>query len=605
MGTGPGGAAAGWGFLGLGMLGLVPACGAPGRVGIPGAEGWGFAEGAASQVGTVSRWMPDSWALGIAEVQGDPEPGGSPPPEDPQAEGPQAEVGAEDPSLEELWAEDDPWAEDGVGEPEDGAAADPASGTGPGAESGQEPGGDPWTEDDPWAEDDPWGEDAADSSTEDSDGGAGDDPWGMGANDPSIEERVEAERDRWRGSLMTRYRGRFAGRAADHDLYQVLTLEFGDAAHDRWTGLLMGQASYDLDGDSDLNNQFAFFSLDDTYDSRLTSELYLAYADYHGARELEVLRVGRQQVFATPEFAWFDGIYAETNPIGSSSWQGGIYGGIPVYPFESSSDGDAIYGAFVEVKPWKGARWRADWMHLEDENLLGPNRDDLWALSWRQTFGERLYLRSSISWLEDEARDWSAGIDWVSRNADWLVDVEFRQLLSTQVDRATPFDPFFATLLQQFPARELRVNVAKDFGESVQLQGGFDVRRVDDDGDIGRFNRDFERGYLNLGLYDALPSDMELTLTGEVWDSPQSDVLTWGVDVSKDLDDRWTASVGSAFSLFKYEPYLVDEREDVRTWYARATHDAKKALRFEFSYELESNDFDDFHILRGGLRWRF
>ena len=66
------------------------------------------------------------------------------------------------------------------------------------------------------------------------------------------------------------------------------------------------------------------------------------------------------------------------------------------------------------------------------------------------------------------------------------------------------------------------------------------------------------------------------------------------------------ATVGSYYSLFKYDLFAAEELERVRTYHA--------SLRYRFEtwpatasvrYELEDGDIDTFHRATVGLTWRF
>src|SRR5262245_40328535 len=85
------------------------------------------------------------------------------------------------------------------------------------------------------------------------------------------------DRSDFQGSLWTSYRYRSTYHEHDQDLYQSLLLNIGKPERDRITFTFQGQAFYDLD----LNHpDSAFYSVQDTYSSRLTTQLLQAYADF-------------------------------------------------------------------------------------------------------------------------------------------------------------------------------------------------------------------------------------------------------------------------------------------------------------------------------------
>src|SRR5262245_17626015 len=178
------------------------------------------------------------------------------------------------------------------------------------------------------------------------------------------------------GQLLSRYRGRFKEGESDHDLESTVDLALQDPEH-RWSGAVLARAAYDLDGHE--SGQDDFFSLQDTYDHRLTAQLFHAYVDV-ASRSLGLLPVGRQPPYETPVTVFFDGVRAELAPQGERRATAGAYAGIGEHLYESSSQGDFVFGTFGSVLVWPGAELRADWMHLEDERLGNGHEDDLLGL---------------------------------------------------------------------------------------------------------------------------------------------------------------------------------------------------------------------------------
>ncbi|HTF91192.1 MAG TPA: hypothetical protein VK843_22460 [Planctomycetota bacterium] len=408
------------------------------------------------------------------------------------------------------------------------------------------------------------------------------------------------------GYTSVRYRGRTTDGQDDHDLDLLLGLDFGDAKKDRITAHLLARGGVDLDG---ATSSDPFFSLDDTIDHSLTARLYHAWADYQPESpkpgHLERLRIGRQIDYLTPELAWFDGASAQTRAAGKHKLQIGLYGGVPVHFFESSSSGDSILGAFAEDHPWKNGRLRADWMHLEDETRLAKHENDLFSLGLWQQLSPALRVEGKYTHLEERPRDARLQATWYDPRHEWTVFVSYFELLRTQHSLALDVDPFFATLLEQFPYRQGRLLVSKALGDSLLLQGGADVRRVSDDSDIGQFNRDFERSFVTATIGEPLPLQLSLSLTGEVWNSPDTQIETWGADLSRPFGSGVDASIGSYYSLFKYDLFSIEERDDVRTYYLALRWKESSASAFDLRYEFEDSEFGDFQTLRLGARWSF
>ena len=424
-------------------------------------------------------------------------------------------------------------------------------------------------------------------------------------------ERVGEEDPGLSGSLTTRYRGRSDGDRRDHDLFQVLAVDGGDAAEDRATWHLMGRLSADLDSRDEASGDFDFFGLDDSYDSTVQGRLYLAHVDAQEIGPFDQLRAGRQWSYETPEFAWFDGVSGHSSLGGDRrgrrerSGRIGLYGGVPVHAYESSPRGDVLGGTWLEGRPWRGARVRLDWMHLEDEFRLGEARDDLYAIGWWQQISAAVSAELTHSRVEGQARDVHARVAWQAADDDFALNLRWFRLLEPQGQLTLELDPFFNALLEHFPYQEAGLNLSQGFGEDLHAELGLYVRRVENDADLGAFNRDFERGFVTALMPQLLPGGLVLAATLDRWSASSSDITTWGAELSREGPDRWQAALGSNYALFDYDWLDGRERERVRNWYGRLRFGTSSVLEHELRYEYEDAEIDDWHTLRWVMRWRF
>lgn len=404
------------------------------------------------------------------------------------------------------------------------------------------------------------------------------------------------------GSLTTRYIGRWAGGDHDNDIYSLLSAQIGDPEHDPYTGFLMGRVSKDLDGSAGKDSPF--YSLEDTYDNSLNGRLYEAYADFNDAG-LDLLRVGRQALYDTPAYVRFDGAAAATEPGGSDRHQLGVYGGQTVHEYESSPAGDSVVGAYVANSMWKGGRTRVDYMHLEDEEQLGTDNNDLWAAQVQQSVGREVFLKGDYQLLENEPREWEARATWTPADSGWIVQGSYYELMQTEGSLAEELDPFFDTLQQFFPFSLSRVLVSKTFDSGDSLEGGADLRRVDDSEDEGDFNRDYDRYHLTGALADFLLPDLTLALTGEYWASNGTDSNSMGFDLTRDFSEKFRGSIGSYYQLYKNDFLLDEERQDVRTYYFAVRYKPEKRLTWGLGFEHEDSDVGDYDTLTARSTWNF
>lgn len=407
------------------------------------------------------------------------------------------------------------------------------------------------------------------------------------------------------GFLATRYEGRSEGGARDHDLYHSASIDIGEKGRDPFTAHIMGRVSVDLDGQSDRENQFVFPSLADGYDQAVHGLLYHAYVDAGDGESLDKLRVGRQTLYETPELVLFDGVRLETTAHGDGRFQWGLYGGVPAHLYESSAHGDRVFGTHAQASPWKGGRLRFDWMHLEDPERLGTAQNDLLGLSLQQDVAAGLKVDGRYTRLEEEDRDVRVKANYVLPDVDLSFQASYYELLEAQRNFAFELNPFFSSLQTYFPYNQIGGLISKGIGDAFELELGANVRRVDDDADIGQFNRDFERYFMTASAHDVLAEGLALSLTGDVYESEGQDIRTWGADVSRAFDEQFELSGGTYYSLFKYDLFLDEEREDVRTYFLRLRYRRSKSLRFDIGYEYEDDDQDEYHQLRVGSRWNF
>lgn len=406
------------------------------------------------------------------------------------------------------------------------------------------------------------------------------------------------------GYAQARYRYRATPDENDHDLEGTLLLDIGDPERHPVTGHLQAWSNFDLDETAGSGGPDPFFDLTDTYANDLTARLYQAYVDVHTVEELELLRVGRQPLYDTPEIVSFDGARLETGEHGSLAVRAGAYAGIPVHTYESSPAGDRVLGTFLETRPWRGGWTRLDWMHLEDEDVLADHRNDLFALGAWQRFGTHFRLEGNLSWLEQESRDVRAAATWSDPGHDLTVQVSWYQLLNTQKDLATEVDPFFEALLEHFPFYRAQVLISKGFAERYRVEAGSELRRLEDEDDEGEFNRDYERYHARFALDDLVLPDLVLGLAGEVWNDGDGNIRTWEADLSREWGP-WRASGGSYYALYDLDLFTLDEKDDVRVWFLELRYDWTKNTRLELSYEFENDDLDQYQVLRTGVLWRF
>lgn len=401
------------------------------------------------------------------------------------------------------------------------------------------------------------------------------------------------------GSLLLRYRGRRTDGASDHDAYATLSMDIGDPERHAFTGHFMGRVWADLGGD---DPDHVFSGLDDTFGHAVSGILYYAYVDAEQIDALEILRIGRQQIWETPAFLVFDGVRAESREDHGLSF--GAYGGLRSQYYDHPTPTDVVAGIYGRAKPWEGGRLRLDYMYLEDEERLGSGEDDLFGLNLRQLLWEELTLEGNYTVLEGESRDVRLRAQYLDPDSELSLEATYYELLQTQKQQALETDPYYSSLTEYRPFRQVGLLASKAVGAGVVVSLGLDSRKLDDD-DVGEFNHEFERYYVSTAFEDLLLDGLELTLTGDVWDDDQQDVQTWGLDLTRQFTSMFQGSLGSYYSLYKYDLLQESERDDVRTYYGRLQYDRTEALSFDLQFEYEDDDYEQYQKLVLGSRWLF
>ncbi len=422
-------------------------------------------------------------------------------------------------------------------------------------------------------------------------------PHGAQALPPDVEDQSPVH-----GTLTTRFIARESDDFRDKDLIALVEASVNDPDTDSWNAYVSGRVARDLDGGID-DDGSPFHGIDDTHGDRTHGRLYEAWVESR-ATGLDVLRVGRQELWETPEWVRFDGLRVETPPEGGWKRQFGFYGGRPAR-LDSSESGDSVWGAWLKQRPWTGGSTRLDVMNLSDEERLGSDRNTLLSADVRQQFGTELGMAAAYTWLEGSPRELDLRATWTRPETGWVGQVRYHDLLNEQHVLAEEFDPFSTALLTYQPYWQAGALLAKSFAAGFDLQGGWDMRRLHDAADEGEFNREYERGFLTGAVHDVLVEGVSVTLTGERWSGDGSEVATWGVDLSREWGRDVSASVGSYYSMYKDDFLLGQEHQDVRTWYAKLKLRSDPTLTWTFGFDHEDNEIDSYDTLTLRAAWSF
>lgn len=398
-------------------------------------------------------------------------------------------------------------------------------------------------------------------------------------------------------SIRARQRVRWASGQSDADLYEFVTLSYGDPAQDAVTFSSSARFAEDLDGEGNANGYHAFDSLDDTYRHATTARLYTAYVDLHQFVPGVDLRGGRQILDEMPEAVPMDGgtIHASLGDVTLA-----VFGGVPVNLFESSPDGDAMYGGWIEVAPWTGGRARVEYLHLEDETLFGAFDDDLAgvSLAWHG-------FQARYTLLEGESRDVTARATLPCPDAELIVDVQGTWQFERVHALSYAIDPYALFLFDLEPYLQGSLRASKSFGRAFAIDASVTARELVEDAREGAFNREFLRCNVTPRL-DGWPwEDVSLALSADFWRSSEDDFWTIGGDLNWRAYPGLTLAAGSAYALYTVDTFTGQPRQESRTLYASMRWKMRADLALDLRYTVEWNTLDDFRTLEVGARHEF
>lgn len=404
------------------------------------------------------------------------------------------------------------------------------------------------------------------------------------------------------GSLGFRYRHRRVDEAEDTDLYQYLSLNVGDPEKDLFSAAGSARFAEDLDRAQDVDGYYPFDSLDGTYGHSSTARLYTAYVDVNRPVPGVRLRGGRQVLDEIPESIPMDGGLARVEAFGTVELAG--FAGLPVNLFESSPEGDLLYGGWVGWRPWTRGRFRAEYLHLEEENLFGIFDDDLVGLGFEQGLGV-LFLSARHTLLEDRNRDTRARLSGSFAEAGLVVDLQATYLYEPQNELSYPIDPFTTIVFDLEPYLLMAGRVSQALGAHLAVDLSASDRRLVRGGAEGPYNHEFTRWTVAPRL-DGWPWPA-LSLSGSFdrWESTGDDFWTAGGDLALRLHRAFQAGAGSGYALYTIDAFTGEEKERVRTAYGSLRWTIDPATVLDLRFSVEENDFGTWRSFEAGVRHAF
>jgi len=404
------------------------------------------------------------------------------------------------------------------------------------------------------------------------------------------------------GTLRVKYRYRATPQDSDTDLYEIVTLSYGNPEKDAVTAALSARLAEDLDGNRKVQGFYPFSSVDDRYRSFATQRLYTAYLDLRPPDSGVFLRAGRQVLEEFPEAVSMDGglfRYQASSQVALS-----LFGGLPVNLFESSPAGDAMYGVSAEWAPTpdRQGRYRVEYLHLRDENVFGLHRDDLVGFSLDESAGF-FNVHARYTLLEGNSRDLVARLTGAVPDAGFLFQFQGTYVFHRIEALSYALDPYASFLMDLQPYLDLVLRASKSFGEAVSLDASFTARQLVRNGVETTYNHEFKRFELapTVNPFETL----SLRVSADYWNSSASDFWTISGDLSWSLHRDIVLSAGTTYALYSIDAFTGEEHERVRSYSLALKWKVTKASSIEARFSFEKNSVDSFRVLEVGFRHAF
>lgn len=403
------------------------------------------------------------------------------------------------------------------------------------------------------------------------------------------------------GTLRVKYRYRATSNDSDSDLYEVISVAYGNPEHDLVSAALSARLAEDTDGNRNVQGYYPFSSLDDHYKSFATQRLYVAYLDVRPDENRLLIRAGRQILDEFPEAVPMDGALVRYRVVPQLSFS--AFGGLPVNPFEASPQGDSMYGVSGEWMPDPAgrARYRVEYLHIRDDNTFGLHKDDLLGVSFDEGSGP-FSIHARYTMLESESRDLVARVSAAVPDAEFQVQFQATYVFHQIQALSYPLDPYASFLMDLQPYLDLVFRASKSFGEMVAIDASFTSRQFVQDGTETTYNHEFKR----VELAPSLRKDgFMLRVSWDYWTSSADDFSTLGGDVSIPLHRDILLSAGTSYALYSIDAFTGEEHERARLYNIALKWQTTRSSCIEVRYTLEKNDIDTFRILEVGFRHAF
>lgn len=397
----------------------------------------------------------------------------------------------------------------------------------------------------------------------------------------------------------------------DQDVYEQARFDVAVPESGRFEVHFFGTSRQDIDGGRNPRDFSPFEDIGDARKENASSRIYDAHLAIRSpVAFVSKIRVGRQSG-TRDESIYFDGLSADMRF--SAGFFATLYGGVVARFEELDYDWgeDALGGAGIDISPVPDSVISLDYLFVQDRRDspgFSDRENHLYALKVWQRFARFLRAMARFRYLDGEARDVKAAAAATFPGAGFEMSAGYFRQFGEEKELSTELSNYFDIVGETSRYESYDVKLRKFFGEHYALDAGYYARRLIGDEGESSFNRDYSRAFAAFDAADLLMEGLTLSLLGEYWETDGRSYRSAGLDASYEfaaLGRRAEAGAGSYYSLYKYDYYVErGERDDVRTYYAKAVLPLGKHFSADGKYEFEEGR-EDYHRLSFGARYDF
>jgi hypothetical protein len=420
------------------------------------------------------------------------------------------------------------------------------------------------------------------------------------------------------GTAEAGYRFRTDGVHSDSDFIERLSLQgyapwktLGEGAAVGF--VFSGQLQEDVDGKTPEGRYDPFRDIADTSDQPAVGWIYLAYAEMTRPGPLQLLRVGRQDLFELLPIP-FDGGLVTVQPSAKVHFNLTGFGGIPSNIFENPDQrrGDYMAGGYLDWRPCRTLSFRAGYVSLRDrvETFYGAEETLDEGLSilqgaWFPRPGDIVISR--LTFRETELRDATVRASHRDENLNLNLSAFYTGQYVAREAAPLTDDPFALLLGDLQPYNLGGIALYKGIGERLGVEAGAVARGLSRDNTENLYNHSYQRYLVTFYLNKVPLAKSQVSIGMDWWVAEASHVETQSVhaEYEQKFGSHGFFRAGTAYALYQVDEWTGQEQEHAQTYFVDLGIPAGKKLLFLAGYSFEDSSLREVDTFRARVRYEF